>query len=163
MLELRLPAENAEFRGDLGLSMSMIGGRIIHEVTAWKGSEQSLSQRLDQMRAEGCEVVDVAPGRYWTFDYDWSSHASGDFAVVDISNHQSLIRLVGVQARNVLKKGLPVDLHESAFPDGVFFTSMIDGMTASIHRRDDSIDVYCQRSYARSVWEWLTDAALEFE
>jgi heterotetrameric sarcosine oxidase gamma subunit len=85
-------------------------------------------------------------------------------AAVDISHGWTTLRLGGPAAPAVLAKGCSLDLHEGRFPAGRCAQSEYRGLSIFLHAVDDSprFDLYCQRSFARSLWEWLLDGAAEF-
>lgn len=88
-------------------------------------------------------------------------HAS----VVDTTDSQTTIRIHGAHARDVLAKGCPLDLHPRAFGPGRCAQSIVAKADALIHQRDDAptYDVFVRCSFARYLWDWLVDAAREFD
>lgn len=84
------------------------------------------------------------------------------FAVIDDSHGRAGIRLTGA-AVDVIGKGFSFDFSLGAFPVGRIAQAKGFGMALTLMRRaEDSFDVYCAASYAQSLAEALTDAALEF-
>jgi methylglutamate dehydrogenase subunit D len=75
-----------------------------------------------------------------------------------------VLRLTGPQARAVLAKGLPIDLHPRAFAPGSAATSTISLMGVQIWQVDDAptYDLAFFRSVSASFWHWLTASAAEF-
>jgi sarcosine oxidase subunit gamma len=70
----------------------------------------------------------------------------------------------GPRARDVLAKGLPIDLDPRAFPLGSAATSAISHMGVQLWQLDDtrSYDIAIFRSLTESFWRWLTASAAEF-
>lgn len=89
--------------------------------------------------------------------------ASGSAALTDVSNGHTVIRISGVRARELLTKGAPIDLHPSVFgADRCAGTHLLQ-ITVVLHCVEvDVFDVYVARSFAQSLWEWLTEGAAEF-
>jgi heterotetrameric sarcosine oxidase gamma subunit len=85
-------------------------------------------------------------------------------AVTDLSESRTVLRIAGPRARDVLAKGCPVDLHARAFPVGACAQSLLGHVGALFHAVDatPSFDVYVARSFALTVWEWMTEAAAEY-
>lgn len=85
-------------------------------------------------------------------------------SVSDQSDGRAVIRIAGPHARAVLAKGLPIDLHSSAFRPGSAATSIINLMGVTLWQVDETptYDVAVFRSLAGSFWAWLTDSAAEF-
>ena len=86
-------------------------------------------------------------------------HAS----VVDLSDNFTTLRLSGAKARWVLSKGWPVDLHPRAFGPGRCAQSHLAHANIILWQSDDtpSYQIFVRRSFARYLWDWLVDAALE--
>lgn len=95
---------------------------------------------------------------------DLSRHLKGLASISDQSDGRAVIRLAGPAARDVLAKGLPIDLHPSVFAPGAAATSVIALMGVTLWQVDDAptYDLAVFRSLAGSFWTWLTDSAAEF-
>jgi sarcosine oxidase subunit gamma len=70
----------------------------------------------------------------------------------------------GPHAREVLAKGLPIDLHPSVFGSGSAATSTISLMGVQLWQVDDAptFDMAIFRSVSASFWRWLTASAGEY-
>ncbi len=93
--------------------------------------------------------------------------AADQAAVTRLDHGRAVLRLAGSAARDVLAKGLPVDIDDSVFPAGAFAQSMLEEVAALVHRRPDEggqpiFDIYVTRSLAHIVFAWLQEAAAEF-
>lgn len=120
---------------------------------------------------EDVSIFRVGPARLW-FVCDASSERLREFlgtlkaqdaVATEIGHSRTVLRISGPETRTVLNRGLPVDLEDSAFPENVFAQSVIHHIPVLVHRLpspDDSVfDAYVPREYARTFWEWLTEAA----
>lgn len=87
-------------------------------------------------------------------------HAS----IVDGTDARTTIRLHGANARDVLMKGCPLDLHPRVFGPGQCAQSILAKADILIHQIDDTptYDIYVLCSFSRYLWDWLADAAREF-
>ena len=85
-------------------------------------------------------------------------------SISDQSGGRTVLRLSGPHARDVLAKGLPIDLDPRAFPLGSAATSAISHMGVQLWQLDDtrSYDLAIFRSVSESFWSWLTASAAEF-
>jgi sarcosine oxidase subunit gamma len=85
-------------------------------------------------------------------------------SVSDQSGGRTLLRLSGTRARDVLAKGLPIDLHPSVFGPGSAATSTISLMGVQLWQVDEAptYDIALFRSVSASFWRWLTASAAEF-
>ncbi len=73
------------------------------------------------------------------------------------------LRITGPQARDVLAKGISLDLHPAVFQVGRGAQTGLHHTGVFLERvGDDSYEIYVPRTYAESIWEWLIDAALPF-
>jgi methylglutamate dehydrogenase subunit D len=85
-------------------------------------------------------------------------------SISDQHGGRTVLRLSGPRARDVLAKGLPIDLHPRAFAPGNAATSTISLMGVQLWQVDDAptYDVALFHSVSESFWRWLTASAAEF-
>ena len=85
-------------------------------------------------------------------------------ALTVVSHSRTVFALSGPEARAVLGKGCPLDLHPRAFPPGRCAQSTLAKCQALIHLVDPApaFEIYVARSFAEYAWTWLEDAAGEF-
>jgi sarcosine oxidase subunit gamma len=88
----------------------------------------------------------------------------GPFAAVsDQSDARFVLRVSGPRVREVLIKGVPVDLHPKAFKLGDIACTVIGYINTQIDMLDDTTyQLAAPRSMAGSFWSWLTVSAAEF-
>ncbi len=95
-----------------------------------------------------------------------SLHACADglAAVCDQSDGRVLLRVSGRFARDTLAKGIPVDLHPSAFAPGSTAITIAAYIGCQIWQIDDTptYDIAVPRSFAASFRRWLDGAAAAF-
>jgi heterotetrameric sarcosine oxidase gamma subunit len=73
------------------------------------------------------------------------------------------IRISGGATRELLAKGIALDLHRSAFQVGASALTGLHHTGIFLERvDDDAYEIYVQRTYAEWLWDWLIDAALPF-
>lgn len=94
----------------------------------------------------------------------WTALEGQHISIVDGSDARTTIRLHGANARDVLMKGCPLDLHPRAFGPGQCAQSILSKADILIHQIDDTptYDIYVLCSFSRYLWDWLADAAKEF-
>jgi heterotetrameric sarcosine oxidase gamma subunit len=125
--------------------------------------------------AQGAAVsfIGYGPGQWLAVSEALSNEAlAGDLAaklqglasVSDQSGGRTVLRIGGNRARDVLAKGLPIDLDPRAFPLGSAATSAISHIGVQLWQADDtrSYDLAIFRSLSESFWRWLTASAAEF-
>lgn len=94
---------------------------------------------------------------------DLAQKLEGKCAVTPLTSSRTRILIEGSPARDVLAKGIAIDWHESAFTSGVFALTGVHHMPLAVHcTGGNSFHLYTMRTFAMSIYEWLTDAALEF-
>lgn len=95
---------------------------------------------------------------------DLAQRLKGLASISDQSGGRTVLRLSGPRARDVLAKGLPIDLHPRSFAPGGAATSTISLMGVQLWQVDDAptYDIALFRSVSASFWRWLTASAAEF-
>ena len=86
-----------------------------------------------------------------------------NFAITDISHSRAVIQIKGAQAREVLKKGCPLNINE--FKVNNCAGSVFHGITIVVDCVKDNPDTFnllTLRSFGESFYYHITDAALEF-
>ncbi|MFQ5567259.1 MAG: sarcosine oxidase subunit gamma [Paracoccaceae bacterium] len=82
--------------------------------------------------------------------------------VLDVSDARAVIRLSGAGVAEVLAKGAPLDLSESAFPVGTARRTHIAGIAVAFWRKaEGEWEIVCFRSYARHLFDWLVQSSVE--
>lgn len=89
---------------------------------------------------------------------------SGLASVTDQSDARAVIRISGPRAKDVLAKGVPVDLHPRVFRPGMVAITHASHIGVILWQRDDAptYELGMFRSYAHSFADWLDDSAAEF-
>ncbi len=85
-------------------------------------------------------------------------------ALSEVGQARTIIRVSGKDARGLISKGCPLDLHPRASASGDCAQSLMAGMAASLHTIEAGMtfDLQVTRSYGLTLWEWLCDAAAEY-
>lgn len=85
--------------------------------------------------------------------------------VIDESGGQTLIAVSGDRAADVLAKGTTLDLHPRAFGAGRCAGTLLAKSQAFIRVVEPgrSFEVVVRRSFADYLWQWLRDAAQEYD
>jgi sarcosine oxidase subunit gamma len=84
-------------------------------------------------------------------------------SVVDLSTTRTIIEIAGTDARTVLAKGCPLDLHASSFGPGHCAQSLLAKSQLILQCTDvrPVFRLFVRISFAPYVAEWLLDAAAE--
>ena len=85
------------------------------------------------------------------------------FAITDISHSRAVIQIKGIQAKEVLKKGSPINFNE--FDLNRCAGTVFHGITIvvdSISNDPDTFNLLTLRSFGESFYHHITDSALEF-
>ena len=91
-------------------------------------------------------------------------HAS----VTSVGEGFTIIRLAGKEARNLLLKGCPLDLHPTVFSPEQCAQTLLARTDMILHclqpnsSKTDVFDIYIARSFAEYVWSWIEDAGREY-
>lgn len=95
---------------------------------------------------------------------DLATRLKGLASVSDQSGGRAVLRISGPRARDLLAKGLAIDLDTRVFPPGSAVTSTISHMGVQLWRGDDAqgYDIAIFRSFSESFWRWFNDSAAEY-
>jgi len=85
-------------------------------------------------------------------------------SAVDVSDYYVMINLSGQNARDILMKGTPLDVHPSKFSKGMCTNTLYAKATIFLMQIDDapSYDIMVRWSMADYLWDYMRDGATEF-
>ena len=106
----------------------------------------------------------IGPGESLAQEAKLRSTLTSDVGVLtSLSHSRTWMFLEGVSARDVLAKGIAIDLSADVFAVNQFALTGLDHTPILLHRTGpDRYEIFAMRTFALAVWDWLTDAALEF-
>jgi sarcosine oxidase subunit gamma len=135
----------------------------------------ALGHELPQSSREVCHagadvLMRIAPDQYWLITTDRARAATLDAAmpadvgaVLCLTASRTRIVIEGADARAVLAKLLPLDLHPTVFPVGCFAQTGMHHVGGLLYRAGaDRYDYFALRTYGATMWEAIADAALPF-
>ena len=84
-------------------------------------------------------------------------------SLVDVSANRTAVEIAGTDARIVLAKGMPLDLHASSFPVSALAQSLLAKAQVILQSLDErpTFRIFVRPSFAGYLAEWLLDAAAE--
>ena len=88
---------------------------------------------------------------------------SNDFAITDISHSRTVIQIKGPEAKEILKKGCPLNFNE--FEKNNCAGTIFHGITIVVDLIDNNpytFNLLILRSFGESFYHHITDASLEF-
>ena len=86
-----------------------------------------------------------------------------NFAITDISHSRAVIQIKGSQAKEVLKKGCPININEIQVDNCA--GTVFNGITVVIdfvNNDPDTFNLLALRSFGETFYHHITDSALEF-
>jgi len=88
---------------------------------------------------------------------------SENFGITDISHSRAVIQIKGIQAKEILKKGCPLNFNEFEKNNcaGTVFHG-INIVVDFVDNNPDTFNLLTLRSFGESFYHHITDAALEF-
>jgi methylglutamate dehydrogenase subunit D len=121
-------------------------GRFL--IFIWAGFEQWLAL------AEGAQ----------DFDRELTLGLGKRALITDQSDGRAILRLRGPKAREVLAKGMAIDLHPRAFKPGDVALTTAAHIGVQLWQVDETptYEIAVPRSLAKSLWAWLSASAAEF-
>jgi sarcosine oxidase subunit gamma len=128
----------------------------------------ALPQASDQaIESNGRTIFRTGPQGFWFIGPEndaLGAKLGGKAIITPLTSSRSRISIEGRAARDMLRKGIPIDLHESVFTPGKFAMTGVHHTPVLLHCTDaQRFELYAMRTFAMNVWEWLEDAALEFK
>jgi methylglutamate dehydrogenase subunit D len=100
----------------------------------------------------------IGPKQIWVLG-EALPEAAGLY-ITPLSSGRTRIALEGLRARDVLSSCALFDFTPSHFKSGHFVMTGIHHTPVTIHCiGENEFHIYVLRSFARNVWEWLTDIA----
>jgi sarcosine oxidase subunit gamma len=85
-------------------------------------------------------------------------------AVTDVSEARTIIAVAGPRARDLLRKGTPIDLHPRSFGPGQCAQTALAAANVILRQIDDSpaYELFVLNSFADYLWQWLERASREY-
>lgn len=180
-LEARLTAHGrAGAAGGRPLRIREVRGWHLIQLSAFGGRDSALRAALEpvlggpppraaaQVAHAHARIYGTAQGQYWIIATDaaWLAGLAGAVppglgCVTPLSHSRLRLGVQGPPVRQLLAKGIAIDLHPDAFPVGAFAQTGLHHTGIFLERSgDDRFELYVQRTFAAWIWDWLIDAAL---
>ena len=108
-----------------------------------------------------CSLLRVEPLKWWAI----SQSGIGSIAAgtrLDLSHARSWLRISGECAPQLLNNFLPLDLRSHAFRVGTVANSAIHHVGVTLWRCEDGYQLLIPRSFAASLWEMLSQSAMQY-
>ncbi len=176
MLERRSALANVKPYASSLLQMGEVRGfSLIQAAGLGKNFEKSIAPHTGPLPADagiavesnGRTIMRVGPQHFWFVgpeEDDLAVKLGGLCAVTPLSHSRTRFFLKGAPARDVLAKGIPLDFHKSAFKPDQFAMTGLHHTPVLVHCvGGNRFELYALRTFAVTVWEWLADAALEYQ
>jgi heterotetrameric sarcosine oxidase gamma subunit len=161
-----------------------IRGHVLIQAAGFRSTVQLLEQKLTDVtglgippriglvvRSDTAKILRTGPEQFWIVarglpDLDARLQAAIPQTVggiIALTNSRTRIYVEGPHARDILLKGFAIDLAPDRFPVDHFVLTGLDHTPVLLYRStQDRYEIWTMRTFARTVWDWLTDAALEF-
>ncbi len=134
------------------------------QLTQVAGEDKVLKKALGKLPSVVGKVLEtgthtlfrIGPRQLWVLG-DAPLAGAGVY-VTPLSSGRTRMLLEGQRARDVLAACTVIDFHLSQFKPGQFMLTGIHHTPVLIHcRAGNSFHIYALRSFARNVWDWLSD------
>lgn len=146
-----------------GFSLLQVAGpsKVINPITGKLPSKVGVATQ-----SEGRILMCTGENQFWLIgpeNDDIATKLNGIAILTPLSHSRTRIFVEGAPAREVLSKGIPLDFHPTVFKPGMFAMTGLHHTPVLVHCvSENRFDIYALRSFALSVYDWLTDAGLEF-
>lgn len=137
-------------------------------LTQYAGAEKELKKALGKIPARVGVVLEheeriqlrISPAQIWLIGEPVKADAC---ISTSLSSSRTRIALEGECARAVLAKLAAIDFHPKQFKAGMFVQTGIHHTPVLIHCWwGNAFYIYVMRTFGLSVWDTITDAAMEF-
>jgi sarcosine oxidase subunit gamma len=120
------------------------------------------------------QILWLGPNEWWITGPDGEADSliealranfAGQHATAcDVSESRAIIRLKGPKARDVLMRGVSLDLHPRAFRVGQCAQTGLSRANVLLHLIDDTptFEIYVLKSFSDYLWRWLETIARDF-
>ncbi|HWA50338.1 MAG TPA: sarcosine oxidase subunit gamma family protein [Dongiaceae bacterium] len=83
----------------------------------------------------------------------------------DVSESRAIIVVKGAKARDLLARGVSLDLHPKVFTPGQCAQTGLSRCNVLLHLTDDSprFEIYVLKSFSDYLWRWLEQVAVDFD
>ncbi|MEM9590750.1 MAG: sarcosine oxidase subunit gamma family protein [Pseudomonadota bacterium] len=169
--------------GTAGVTLTERANLGLATLEVRKGQTAALAEKVQAMygaalpvgpvsaSGTGVRFIGIAPGQWFAVSetmpnealaVDLATKLQGLASVADHSSGRMVMRLEGPAVRDVLAKGLAVDIDPSVFIDGAAALTNIGHIGVLVWRDDEAFDLTVFRSFAGSFYDWLQASAAEF-
>lgn len=150
-----------------GFTLVQAAGFSPEDVLAIAAIAGALPRRPDlAAESHGQIIFRTGPMQFWFVrpaDDDLAARLAQVCVVTPLSHSRTRIYIEGPVARDVLAKGIALDLYPEVFMPGMFAMTGLHHTPILLHCvAENRFEIYAMRTFAMNVWEWLEDAALEF-
>jgi methylglutamate dehydrogenase subunit D len=109
-------------------------------------------------------LLRIHPQRLWQLSEDAEADAAQELdpevgVSLDLSHARSIIRVAGEVAEPLLSRFIALDLRSHRFAVDDVATTPLHRVSVVLWRRTDGIDIFAPRSFVRSLWDLLAEAA----
>ena len=147
----------------------MFGGAVRNATGADLPTKANTVSTADEVR-----ILWLGPDEWWVVAPEAkrvelierlrSAFAGQHTAVTDVSESRTVITIAGPAAREVLARGISLDLHPRAFGPGQCAQTGMSKANVVLHQIDDrpSYEIYILKSFADYLWRWIGLVAEDF-
>jgi sarcosine oxidase subunit gamma len=121
------------------------------------------------------QILWLGPNEWWVTGKDGEAEPlvaalrgafGGQHAVAcDVSESRAILGLKGPKARDVLMRGVSLDLHPKVFKAGQCAQTGLSRCNVLLHLVEDSprFEIYVLKSFSDYLWRWLETVAQDFD
>ena len=158
-----------------GVTLELLRDLVLHQVAAWPDTLNAAGAALARatgtdaapgpgrsVEAGGVAILRIDPLKWWIVGAGAPPLEPSDGAALDLSHSRTRIRVNGPDATALLNRFLPLDLKDSAFPEGSVASSALHHVGVTLWRSAAGHELFIPRGFALSCWEVLLESARQF-
>jgi methylglutamate dehydrogenase subunit D len=152
-----------------GLAIAEDAGFTLTQLSGFgKNVEKELASAIGKLPSKigiaggsnGTVIFRIAPQQFWVIGKDAPRDIPPSCLVTPLSSSRCRISLSGDKSRAVLARCATLDFSAASFRPGHFAMTGIHHTPVTIHCiNENTFHLYALRTFALSVWEWISDAA----
>jgi methylglutamate dehydrogenase subunit D len=175
MLERRSPLAGLKPISSTAISLGEVRGFTLTQAAVFSRDAEAAvaavtgslpTTAMTAQESNGRIIFRNAPFQFWLVGPegdDVGRRLAGICIVTPLSHSRTRIFVEGPAAREIMRKGMPLDFDETVFIPGMFAMTGLHHTPVLVHCvAANRFEIYAMRTFAASIWEWLSDAALEF-
>jgi sarcosine oxidase subunit gamma len=108
-------------------------------------------------------LISLPNAHVFALEAQFREQMNGHYSLVNGSGGLTVFELRGARVVDMLKKSIPVDLHDAEFPVGKVVSTVFAKSGAVVRRMGEKeFELVVRRSFADYIWLWIQSSSQEY-